>query len=291
MRAAALAAVGLFATIAALNLILHLGQIRHNELAFAPEIPGAVEGERFASVLAAILDQELHSTTGWRPNDLFLWGPWLMADNNANRQLGIVVALRETLRVFKDHMTKVSSDPYDLNLVEADTLLRNDVHKFWFPSAEGRLAETVERLRAYVAGLHTEPRTSRPMNRRNVEAIRLFQTWSDMLGDAHAMLYREGLGFFATDDAFYYAQGLAHVMEHVLRALAVELRPDLEERKILAALFDEVILALSEAAALKPLVILDGDPASLFANHRRNLDTYVSEARQKMYSIREEIEK
>ena len=30
---------------------------------------------------------------------------------------------------------------------------------------------------------------------------------------------------------------------------------------------------------------------SLFANHRRNLDAFINEARQKMYSIREELEK
>jgi hypothetical protein len=29
----------------------------------------------------------------------------------------------------------------------------------------------------------------------------------------------------------------------------------------------------------------------VLANHRRNLDTYITEARQKMYSIREELEK
>jgi hypothetical protein len=42
---------------------------------------------------------------------------------------------------------------------------------------------------------------------------------------------------------------------------------------------------------LKPVVILNGGPEGLFANHRRNLDAYITEARQKMYSIREELEK
>jgi hypothetical protein len=42
---------------------------------------------------------------------------------------------------------------------------------------------------------------------------------------------------------------------------------------------------------LKPLVVLDGDAAGVFANHRRNLDGYIVEARQKIYSIREELEK
>jgi len=37
--------------------------------------------------------------------------------------------------------------------------------------------------------------------------------------------------------------------------------------------------------------VLDGGDAGLTANHRRNLDVYVAEARQKIYSIREELEK
>jgi hypothetical protein len=42
---------------------------------------------------------------------------------------------------------------------------------------------------------------------------------------------------------------------------------------------------------LKPLIVLDGGPDGIFANHRRNLDVYVADARQKMYTIREELEK
>ena len=66
---------------------------------------------------------------------------------------------------------------------------------------------------------------------------------------------------------------------------------DLESRTQMKDLFDEVAGALHKAALLKPIVVLDGGPSSLTANHRRNLDVYIAEARQKMYSIREELEK
>jgi hypothetical protein len=42
---------------------------------------------------------------------------------------------------------------------------------------------------------------------------------------------------------------------------------------------------------MKPLLILDGAADGVFANHRRNLDAYLVDARQKLYSIREELEK
>jgi hypothetical protein len=36
---------------------------------------------------------------------------------------------------------------------------------------------------------------------------------------------------------------------------------------------------------------MNGSPDGIFANHRRNLDAYITEARQKMYSIREELQR
>jgi len=42
---------------------------------------------------------------------------------------------------------------------------------------------------------------------------------------------------------------------------------------------------------MKPLIVLDGAGDGVLANHRRNLDAYLVGARQKLYSIREELEK
>ena len=80
-------------------------------------------------------------------------------------------------------------------------------------------------------------------------------------------------------------------MHHLVRAIGREYQEEIGARPILQTLFDEVGEALGKAAVLKPLLVLDGSPSGLFANHRRNLDAYVTEARQKMYSIREELEK
>jgi hypothetical protein len=273
------------------GLLMHLGMQRHAMLDFDPDIPDARPGERMAAAIAAVMEHELDSVTGWRPNDFSLWGPGLFADNNANRQLGIILAVRETTRVLKDHLTKVSSDQYDPTLVDADTMFRNDAEKLWFPSAESRFKRGVADLKSYIDGLRENPPRSKLLNRRNIELIRLFQAWSDMLGDAHSSLYRDDVGFLHTDDVFYHAQGVAHVMYHVLRAVHVEYQGGFQNRPILDTLVEECAAALYQAATLKPLVVLDGGPASIFANHRRNLDAYINEARQKMYSIREELEK
>ena len=280
---------------------LHFGQRRHDVLPLdlAETFPvgrATPSGAVLATTLATIMDHELRGGFGWRPNDFVLWGPALWADNNANRQLGIIQAVRETLRIMKDNLTKVSSDAFDHNLLQADLLFRNDERRLWIPSAESRYREGVRYLDDYVRGLEPALGTSKPITQRHNELLRLFMTWSDLLGDSHAGLYRTDLDGhplrpWESDDLFYHAQGYAHVIGHCVRALEREYAPSLAERKVLATLVDEVATSLLTAPTMKPLIVLDGSPAGLFANHRRNLDAAITEARQKMYTIREELEK
>ena len=284
------------------SLALHFGQKYHDRLGydidqqFPPDKP-TVPGEIYASTLAAIMDHELHTGFGWRPNDLCFWGPKVGADNNADRQLGIIQAVRETMRIFKDHLTKVSSNQYDPNLVIADTDFRNDALKWILPSPEGKYDDGIQHLRMYVAGLHTTPPISRELNTRAVELISLLQTWTDLLGDAHANLYRttkddgSAVHSWDCDHYFYHAQGYTHVMYHMMQAIEREYSGQFKDDPVLKTLLDDAIDALGKAAVMKPLIVLNGAPDGIFANHRRNLDGYVTEARQKMLSLREELER
>ncbi|HSZ21907.1 MAG TPA: DUF2333 family protein [Candidatus Sulfotelmatobacter sp.] len=284
------------------SLALHFGQKYHDRLGydidqqFPPDKP-TVPGEIYASTLAAIMDHELHTGFGWRPNDLWFWGPKVGADNNADRQLGIIQAVRETMRIFKDHLTKVSSNQYDPNLVIADTDFRNDALKWILPSPEGKYDDGIEHLRMYVAGLHTTPPDSRELNTRAVELISLLQTWTDLLGDAHANLYRttkddgSAVHSWDCDHYFYHAQGYTHVMYHMMQAIEREYSGQFKDDPVLKTLLNDAIDALGKAAVMKPLIVLNGSPDGILANHRRNLDGYVTEARQKMLSLREELER
>jgi len=169
--------------------------------------------------------------------------------------------------------------------------------RWMLPSAESKYDDGIRHLRAYVLGLHTTPQSSRPLNQRNIELIRLFQAWNDLLGDAHANLYRsrkdngDPVYPWDVDDYFYHAQGYAHVMYYMMQAVKREYPNPLKVKPVLGTLFDETIQPLGRAAMMKPLIVLDGSPEGLLANHRRNLDAYITEARQKMYSIREELER
>jgi hypothetical protein len=194
-------------------------------------------------------------------------------------------------------LTKVSSNQFDPHLVAADTDFRNDAERWILPSPERKYEDGIEQLRAYVAGLHTTPPSSRELNTRAVELIRLFQTWTDLLGDAHANLYRmvkddgSAIHSWDCDHYFYHAQGYAHVMFYMMQALEREYTGQIKDDPVLKDMWRETVDALGKAAVLKPLIVMNGSPEGLFANHRRNLDGFISEARQKMYSIREELQR
>ncbi len=293
-----LAAVVLIA--AGSSLALHFAQKTHNHMEYSaaevfPEGKGAHPGEIIARTLLEVMDHELNAPFGWRPNDLFLWGPWFWADNNANRQIGIIQGVRETNRVFRDNLTKLSSDEFDTNLRLAETMFRNDAEKFMLPSAEKQFSRGVEALQGYIDGMQADPPTSRPLNLRNVELIKLFEAWAGLLGDAHANLYRTrnpdgtAVSSWETDNYFYAAQGNAAVMLAMMEALEMEYDEGLTSS--LKKLFHEVEEALEIAVTLKPIVVLDGSPEGMTANSRRNLDAFISEARDKMFSIIEELQK
>ncbi len=302
MRATIALVVLVVVLVAAVPIVLHVGQRGHDVLPFSiaetyPPGKATVRGEVFASTLAALVEHELDGLTGWRPNDFVLWGPGLFADNNANRQLGIIAAVRESTRVLKDHLTKVSSTEYDPNLVAADTAFRNDMTRLWLPSAESKLREGVRALRRYVDGLHAQPPTSKPITGRNMELIRLLQAWGDLLGDAHASLFKDveadgsPVSITRTDDYYYHAQGVAHALHHLALAVEREYADDFANRPAIRELLHETADSLGAAAAVKPLIVFNGGPGGLLANHRRNLDAALVDARQKIYSIREELEK
>jgi hypothetical protein len=80
-------------------------------------------------------------------------------------------------------------------------------------------------------------------------------------------------------------------MYHMMLAIEREYAGQLKDDPVLKTMLDESIDALGKAALMKPIVVMNGSPDGIFANHRRNLDAYITEARQKMYSIREELQR
>jgi hypothetical protein len=290
---------GLLLVWLAVVVALHLGQRRHDQLPLDlarlfPVGEPIPHGAVLATTLATLVDHELRDGFGWRPNDLVIWGPTLWADNNANRQLGIIQAVRVTLAIMKDDLTKAASDAVDSKLEHADAAFQTEARRLWSPSAESSYREGVQALADYVRGLGPALGTSKPITQQHDGLPHLLAAWVSLLEKAHVDLYRDDLREqplrpWETDDLFYRAQGYAHVLGHCTRALEREYAQRLAGQPELAALFERAATSLLDAATLKPLVILDGGPESVIANHLRNLDAALGDARQTLEAIRDKL--
>src|ERR1039458_9684469 len=92
----------------------------------------------------------------------------------------------------------------------------------------------------------------------------MIQSWTDLLGDAHAHLYRSTkddgspVHSWDCDHYFYHSQGYAHLMYHMMQALEREYAGQIKDDPVLKTLFDDSIDALGKAAVMKPLIVLNG---------------------------------
>ncbi len=239
-----------------------------------PALPviSPIPGVSFVEAMISLMEYELKGRTlGWRPNDI-IFGQF--TDNVNNYQLGVLEAIRFTTQRLKDSLTRMGdADTYDPDLERALHLFMNSATKFWFPSAESCYTEAVELLKRFVEKLKTGKRN---FYYRKDNLVLLFSTYRDLLGNVNRSLITP-MGWFETDDAFYYAKGVAHVYYEILRVVRVGFEQQLGTTLYAKEMLDEIIHELHRAEVMDPWIILDADLGGLLANHRANLNAPLSE--------------
>ena len=259
-----------------------------------PVVGDRVVGSAFAATLADILDEELQSGLGWRPNDLFLIGPGWWTDNVNNTQLGKLEVVRQTCRILKTRIARVDdSSAFDARIEKAESAFFNDATRYMLPSAEKKYREGVAAIRGYAEGLTDD--TSLFQARSN-NLYDLLGYYKDVLGSCHSTLVRRHepdgsrVSTFKADDYFHYAAGVADAIGRMGRAIEVDFHEELASRNLLD-LNDQALVSLERGASLEPCVVTEGDADGVLANHRLNLSGYVADARQKLHSVRETLKK
>lgn len=262
----------------------------------APALPGHAEEEKheehrvvlpqisptpgvtFVETMIALMEYELKGRfLGWRPNDLILGR---FTDNINNYQLGVLEAMRFTTLRLKDSLTRMGeADTYDRDLEDALNLFMNKATLFWFPSAETSYGEAVEHLKKFLEKLKTGRRN---FYYRVDNLMSLMKSYGDLLGNVNKSLiidrYPDGrpVSWFAVDDYFYYAKGVAHVMYEILRVARVGFYEQLVTLDAVD-IMDEILHELHRAERMDPWIVLDGDLDGFLANHRANLNAPLSE--------------
>ncbi len=230
-------------------------------------------GVSFVETMISLMEHELSGRTlGWRPNDIILGR---LTDNINSFQLGVLEALRFTTLRLKDSLTRMGdADAYDPDLEAALNLLMNRATLFWFPSAENSYGEAVDHLKQFLVKLE---KGQRHFYYRSDNLQLLISTYRDLMGNVNRNLIRENVGWFESDDYFYYAKGVAHVYFEILKVVRVGFESQLALTLDAVAIMDEVLHELYRAEQMDPWLVLNAGPNSFLANHRANLNAPLSE--------------
>ncbi|WP_028321373.1 DUF2333 family protein [Desulfatiglans anilini] len=261
-----------------------------------------VRGAAFVRANLVLLEQMIDN---WLPNDLF-W-PTIFLDNMPNFQLGQLELVRYNLRVLRDELTRLrTTDKIDRLAEEAFTAISNDPRRWWFPSAESKWKLAHAKLDTFYGNLLTGKST---FYARADNLATLMTEYASLMGgintrlmnapgDIRAVLIDEedagGSGggieivqvdipWSEIDDNFYYAQGAAYALLASFKAIRVDFH-DILVKKNALKLLDKVMESL-QRCDFEPLIIFNGDPESVFANHSLNLSGVFNDARQKISSL------
>jgi len=266
-------------------------------LAQTPEDP-KIKGTYFIKTNLALIEQ---MRANWMPNDLF-W-PTIFLDNMPNFQIGQLEVVRYNVRVLRDNLSRMrTTDKLDPYAEAAFTALSNDPYKWWFPSAESKWKLSYENLQSFHANLLKKESNFYP---RADNLVELLNQYLSLMGGANTRLInapgdikktlsiekdKEGqrlvdidIPWTQIDDNFYYAQGIAYALYESFKAIRIDFKDVLIDKNSME-LVDKIIEYL-ERCYFEPLIIFNGDPDSIFANHSLNLSGVFNDARQKMNSL------
>jgi hypothetical protein len=237
-----------------------------------------VEGMAFVNALIQPLDNELNRRFyGWRPNDILN-----VTDNVNNFQLGVLEVTRRTAVILAQRISRTGSTAsFDSDLENAMNWLMIKADRYWFPSAESKYRASLDEMRNY---FHRLERGEAQFYTRTDNLIPLLTAYQDLLGSSDENLVKSHeddgspVGYFKSDDYFYYAQGVASAMVTILEAIEKDFNI-MVSREGGMELLHHAIESCHHAMEIDPWIILNSDMSSVFANHRLNMAAPISHAR------------
>ena len=261
-----------------------------------------IKGAYFIKTNQALAKQMFEN---WLPNDI-LW-PTVLLDNMPNFQIGELEVVRYNVRVLSDNLSRMrTTDTLDPHAEEAFTAFSNNPYKWWFPSAESKWKLGHQNLEYFYQNLLSGKSTFYPRADNLVELLnqyvslmggvntRLINAPSDIKKTLSIEEQRKGMPqgpdlididipWYKIDNNFYYAQGVAYAIYASFKAIRIDFIDVLTDKNCVK-LVDKILENLGRCD-FEPLLVFNGDPDSIFANHSLNLSGVFNDARQKIDSL------
>lgn len=281
-------------------IVMWVNSIKPKEIVL-DKVDKNIRGAYFIKMNQGLIRQMYEN---WLPNDLF-W-PTALLDNMPNFQLGELEVVRYNVRVLRDNLSRMrTTDKLDSQAESAFTSLSNDPYKYWFPSAESKWKKSYQNLDAFYQNLTRGQANFYP---RADNLIELLNQYASLMGGANTRLIlapgdisrtldmeepeknpqgkemvEVDIPWYRVDNNFYYAQGIAYALYHSFKAIKVDFDRVLTDKNSMK-LVDQILDDLKRCD-FEPLIVFNGDPDSMFANHSLNLSGVFNDARQKINSL------
>jgi hypothetical protein len=265
------------------------------------DITESKKGAFFVKANQALVEQ---MKDRWLPNDIF-W-PTIFLDNIPNFQLGELEVVRYNTRVLRDNLTRLrTTDKLDPYAEQAFTSFSNDPYKWLFPSSESKWQDGYDSLEKYYENLISGKSTFYP---RADNLVQLLDQYLSLMGGVNTKLISAAkpskdiplkqiddknasaedeavviVPWHEIDDNFYYAQGVAYALNLSFKAIKKDFYSVLQDKNCIV-MVDRIIEDL-ERCNFEPLIVFNGAPDSVFANHSLNLSGIFNDARQKISSL------
>lgn len=253
-------------------------------------------GSRAVAMASALIEREV-DVHSWVANDPW-FKPSAMLDNMPNFQQGIVGALARFAFELTDQIGRSrGSSQADKDLQEAAGLLQTPGNKWIFDlstsvlpasSAEAQYRKARRSLENYNQRLS---RGEAVFDRRSDNLISTLDRMALDLGsssavlDTHIQANSHNLIDFQADDVFYTIKGQAYGYYLLLRELKQDYANVLRDREA-GRIYDQMLISLREAAAMRPLIVFNGPPDSSFLpSHLAAEGFYLLRARTQLREI------
>lgn len=260
-----------------------------------PDFTGNYQGGSHAvNTAAALINREVNQNR-WTANDPFFL-PGAALDNMPNFQSGIIYALSRFSIELSDQIGRTrGSSQVDPDLDNAAGLLKFRGDKWVFdPSvsllpgvtSEQQYRDAIRSLDKYNQRLITG---NAVFERRADNLQETLNRFANDLGSASALLDDkvDAPSIFdrTADDVFYATKGRLYAYSLILRDLGTDFEQIINERQVAPA-WAEMVGSLQAAAALDPLVVINGSADGIiFPNHLAGLGFYLLRARTQMREI------
>lgn len=278
-----------------------------------------VPGFTTTATLVKVTDTLLSKPGGYLSNDVLppssLFNMVQLLDNIPNWEFGVLVMVRDTVRVLRNDFSRSQSQSLeDVDLAQAEPLFNFANDSWLFPPTESEYRKGIEHLRAYATRLSntSEQNTqfyTRADNLNEMLAViekrlgglsqRLnasteeFRVNTDLAGDRSAQQSTTAPGLMIAktpwleiDDVFYEARGYVWALLHVFRAVEIDFDGVLQNKNAVASL--RQVIRLLEQAQVSPSspMILNGDPMGWQANYSKTTVSYISPAHAAIIDLR-----